>query len=113
MEVAGEENNHDIGGTAAGLRRLAARSRGCDKVAFPLNSAAAKTTDIPTLRLRPHHQITKKPTITLSILSRRWIECKFHSLYVRFPNLFITACKILDVAHSPLSHNFFQCGTVF
>ena len=46
-------NNHDIGGTAAGLRRLAARSRVCDKVAFPLNSATAKTTHIPTLRLQP------------------------------------------------------------
>mmetsp|Transcript_27323 Transcript_27323/g.44842 ORF Transcript_27323/g.44842 Transcript_27323/m.44842 type:complete len:97 (+) Transcript_27323:73-363(+) len=41
------------GGTAAGLRCLAERSRGCDKVAFPLNSAAAKTTNIPTLRLQP------------------------------------------------------------
>jgi len=30
------------GGTAAGLRRLAARSRGCNKVAFPPNSSAAE-----------------------------------------------------------------------
>ena len=53
MEERDGYNNHDIGGTAAGLRRLAARSRGCDKVAFPLNSAAAKTTNIPTLCLQP------------------------------------------------------------
>jgi hypothetical protein len=52
-QLSPTRNNHDIGGTAAGLRRLAARSRGCDKVAFPLNSAAAKTKNIPTLCLQP------------------------------------------------------------
>ena len=41
------------GGTATELRRLAARSRGWNKVAFPLNLSAAKTTNIPTLRLQP------------------------------------------------------------